>query len=698
MSSFNQRECLGCGQPCDGYHCYSCTCPQCGAILLNGICINCIYGDGKPVTCCECEGPLRGRFCLFCNSKAENSFTYDPNTYSFNDTSSNFNHLPQPQLCGNDSHYGYDCQPQFPFVYEQKPSCNQNYNDNYYPHDLPSCLCCDNCGGSYETFQCQPMDQNIDSSGFDQIQTPQYPFIHHPSQKMSEEVFQAKGDLKKSIQTFLEKFNRIPFGEKPKILLQVWEKFFAIQHAQPEDTNELFQKLLKDLQMINKELAEYINSSSWDRPIFFNDNEEHSVQYKEYLENFSNELVASNSNQEKEKLPQDSDIRQFVREECGINVCEEQKQNMEYTMLELIEVCRQKEFYCMDNNVDDLIESALSSKLLSINLESQRLDKKKQKVKNIVELPTKHGTRKVLESSVKNLVPIPSEYEVTSDDESECDVPIKDESSPAFTTFSNPLFNDNDDFTSSDDESLSEEDVPMENFKVYSNPLFDDEEINSDNIDPYYFNAESDLIESLLNRYTLINSSPKFDFLLKEFSELNAEIADTIVESLSPSPIPVEDSDSLMDGIDLFLATDDLLPPGIENDDYDSEGDIYFLEELHVNDSISIPENESSNFDHHDDPLFSRPPPEPPDVEFDFKPNSGEVISVVKNNNDELNEDNCFDPGDEIDIFANVEDDDYFPFIFVIRIFLPYLMYPEVSPLLLSVKSEDTIFDPGIST
>nr|GEW65352.1 reverse transcriptase domain-containing protein [Tanacetum cinerariifolium] len=232
-----------------------------------------------------------------------------------------------------------------------------------------------------------------------------------------------------------------------------------------------------------------------------------------------------------------------------------------------------------------------------------------------------------------------------SDDESECDVPDKDDSSPAFTTFSNPLFDYNDDFTSSYDDSLPDEDVPTENFKVYSNPLFDDEEINSDKLDPHYFNAESDLIESLLNRYTLIDSSAKLDFLLKEFSgelthinsiipeikeadfdleeeirfvenllydnssprpleELNAEIDDTIVESLSPSTIPVEDSDSLMDEIDLFLATDELLPPNIKSDGYDSEGDIHFLEELLV-DSIFLPENESFYFDYQEDPSFS---------------------------------------------------------------------------------------------
>nr|GEZ50443.1 hypothetical protein [Tanacetum cinerariifolium] len=117
----------------------------------------------------------------------------------------------------------------------------------------------------------------------------------------------------------------------------------------------------------------------------------------------------------------------------------------------------------------------------------------------------------VIKSSAKNLLLILSEYEVTSDDESECDVPIKDESSLIFTTFSNTILDDNDDFTSSVDESLSDEDVLMEDFKVYSNPLFVNEEINSDKIDPHCFNAESDFVESLSNRDTLFYSSLKFD-------------------------------------------------------------------------------------------------------------------------------------------------------------------------------------------
>nr|GEV74505.1 hypothetical protein [Tanacetum cinerariifolium] len=81
-------------------------------------CFNAGY-DGKPVTCCGCEGPLSGGFCWFCNSRAGNSFAYDPTPYSFNDSQNLSDYPPQPQyqmysceLCGNDAHYGYDYPPQ----------------------------------------------------------------------------------------------------------------------------------------------------------------------------------------------------------------------------------------------------------------------------------------------------------------------------------------------------------------------------------------------------------------------------------------------------------------------------------------------------------------------------------------------------------------------------------------------------------
>ncbi|GKB49307.1 reverse transcriptase domain-containing protein [Tanacetum coccineum] len=137
----------------------------------------------------------------------------------------------------------------------------------------------------------------------------------------------------------------------------------------------------------------------------------------------------------------------------------------------------------------------------------------------------------------------------------------------------------------------------------------------------------------------------------------------TIIESLPSVPIPEEDSDSNREDIDIFSGLDDSIPPGIESD-FDSEEDI-------IDNLLN------------DDPIL-----EYEHLTFDIKPDA-----PVINNFDELNEDECFDlGGGEI----NVEVDD--SFTFVIRTFLPYLTYPEDSPLPLSTGSEDTIFDPGIST
>nr|GFB96034.1 hypothetical protein [Tanacetum cinerariifolium] len=106
-----------------------------------------------------------------------------------------------------------------------------------------------------------------------------------------------------------------------------------------------------------------------------------------------------------------------------------------------------------------------------------------------------------IKSSVENLVPNPSE----SEDERECDMPACDD----FTTFSNLLFDADNNLSSSDNESFLDKDILKE---IYSNPLFD-EEIISTKIDPHYLNAESDLIESLLNQDSSIISSSKIDSL-----------------------------------------------------------------------------------------------------------------------------------------------------------------------------------------
>nr|GFB36516.1 hypothetical protein [Tanacetum cinerariifolium] len=265
-------------------------------------------------------------------------------------------------------------------------------------------------------------------------------------------------------------------------------------------------KLLKDL----KELAEYDQSTNTDRPIFLDDN---------HPENSFEENIVLKTNQEP---PQDSDIHQLI-EECSVKVPEKQKQKMEDTMFDLVKICHHKQFLCIHDDIDNLIESALDSKLLSINsINSQCLDKKEHEVKNVVEQSSERRNRaenitpetesdEVTESNGENLLPILSKCEVTLEDVIECNIPTKDVCFPV-STFSNPLFKDNDNFDSKDDKSLPDEDVPAEEFKVYSNPLFDEDEINSDKLNPHCFNVESDFVESLLNRDTFIDFSSKFDF------------------------------------------------------------------------------------------------------------------------------------------------------------------------------------------
>ncbi|GJW09122.1 hypothetical protein Tco_1571545 [Tanacetum coccineum] len=286
----------------------------------------------------------------------------------------------------------------------------------------------------------------------------------------------------------------------------------------------------------------------------------------------------------------------------------------------------------------------------------------------------------VIKSSVENLVQTPN---FNKDSE----------------IFSNPLFDSKANYTSSDDESSSEENVPVENFKIYSKPLLEfDEEIFSSEINPLYnevledldsippgiendhFNAESDLIESLFNKDIVI-TSPKIVFLLEEFAEeLNSEISDAIIESFSSSPILVKDSDSLMEEIDIFLAADGSIRPGIKNDDYDSEGDVLFLEELLNNDSISLPEYESFHVDFYNVPSSPHPPEKPPDddVYFDIEPDTGVLTTKV------------------VDDISNTSTRELYGHVPNVLTTLPtlYLVFDTLLPF--SSKNEDKVFNHGI--
>ncbi|GJY51967.1 hypothetical protein Tco_0442814 [Tanacetum coccineum] len=254
-----------------------------------------------------------------------------------------------------------------------------------------------------------------------------------------------------------------------------------------------------------------------------------------------------------------------------------------------------------------------------------------------------------------------------------------------------------DDDDDDDDESSHEEVIHEMNFKTYSNPLFNlDEEINSSEFNPTHnedldstpkdvrFDAESYLLESLVNRDTLIASPPKIDFLLEEFAgkltrlqsippgidniNLDSEgdilfLKSLLYDNSSPRPpeafqansnmtiesLPIS-VDALREEIDILHGPDDSIPPGIESDDFDSEGD---------DNSTSLPEFESFHVDYPDSgdstiDVVEDIPVDVPNIlpthptlhmDFDFIPSHNDLRSDLDVSSPSGDRNKIYDPG-----------------------------------------------------
>ncbi|GJS30322.1 hypothetical protein Tco_0490942 [Tanacetum coccineum] len=307
----------------------------------------------------------------------------------------------------------------------------------------------------------------------------------------------------------------------------------------------------------------------------------------------------------------------------------------------------------------------------------------------------------IIKSSVENLVPIPSEFEGISDDS--CDMPICDigrinvesdlleslinrDTSIVYSSKIDPILEESAGelaYIAPIPPGIVEADFDLNVDTSSDNDDFEDieyvslEEVNDVDQEEKEFNLEDifqiqDVIlrEKLLNVHRLISNI--------ESLKVNST-PDRVLESPSPFPIPVVDSDAFFEESDTSLSHSNNSLPEFESFSDHTEETRSGSTTTHAN--YSLPEYESFYFDN---PSFSRPPPEPPDVEIclHFEPDA----PVIDNFN-ELNDDQR---GSEIDFSQNVEDDD--SFTFVIRTFLPFLIYPKASPLSCSTGSEDTIF------
>ncbi|GKE10493.1 hypothetical protein Tco_1414044 [Tanacetum coccineum] len=425
------------------------------------------------------------------------------------------------EFCGNDAHYGYDCPPQVPFVYNQDPCFNQNFDN--FPQtspSLPQYLCCTRCGGPHETFQCdqlifdepycencggphmsfqcQPMNQNFynsNSSGFDQFQPPQYPVSFQPPEESIQEFF-------------------VKHAQEMITTVQSAVKIAIQQHEQA-------------VQKEQEELTAF--TPYWKFPIFDDDDDEYTIQYRKYLENSFNAITPDLST-----------------EEPGNSLS------------------------MGDEHLDTIPETE---------------------------------SDKVIKSSVKDLVPIPSESIGIFDDT--CDVPFCDNS--LLLDVLNDHFEIFSDFN--DDCTLSDDDYGEDIDYVEASPP-DSELVSLDKVKDFYpEDGENDpdillKIKDDILREKLLN----INLLFAKIESWNDNpTPDCVLKSPSPFPIPVKDNDSFFENSDTSLSYSDNSLPEFET----------FSD--HTEETRSV-----STTTHADNSL-----PEYDSFHLEIEPDQGELTSIV---------------------------------------------------------------------
>nr|GEX73930.1 hypothetical protein [Tanacetum cinerariifolium] len=123
-------------------------------------------------------------------------------------------------------------------------------------------------------------------------------------------------------------------------------------------------------------------------------------------------------------------------------------------------------------------------------------------------------------------------------------------------------------------------------------------------------------------------SLPKYDSFCFEIEPDQERLINLVKNDIPDNSM----NGPLLEEVDLFLSNNSI-PPGIENIIDDPRGDIRFLEELLIDNSILS--HESFYFNFEDNPSIPRPPPELPDAETD----TGDEISVVMNDKDKFDDD-----------------------------------------------------------
>ncbi|GJS57447.1 hypothetical protein Tco_0652231 [Tanacetum coccineum] len=649
------QNCATCGNPVDGLNCRSCAF-SCGKGAYYGY--NCppqilIISNPEPCynqnlneilqnlqslqqqsflgTCQQCGCNEYDGVCFHCTVGNRTQINFST-LYSSNDSPNFANQPPQPQyvpysceLCGNDAHFGYDCPPQVPFIYNQNPCSNQNFD--YFTQTSPSfpqqCLCCENCGGPHATFQCQPINQDFYLSGFDQYQPPQSSNIHLHPQETSKEILQAQEDLMEAIQAFLKEFDHIPPNEKCMALLLAKERFFKIKQAMGEEQNqpgvmqELLLKLMDDLQILKgsqqekKETAAQSFIPYW---IFS------MIDDEEARDNFLKDVYTF--------------LRKFSRIPFGVTP---------NVILIAWESFGKIKDALMDKQYQQEDIQELMSKLIE---DVQNISESFQNIlivqAGIVLFATSMMTMMRDEHldtipSVENLVLVPSEFKGIFEDT--CDVPVCEDPSTfdALSNHSEILSDTNNDGTSSDDDSY--ENIEYVEASPLNLEIVSLEEVNEDQEEKEFDLEDIFQIQDVILREKLLNIS-RLVTNIESFKDNYTP--DRVLKSPFSVPISITDSDLFFEKSNTSFSFSDNSLPKFETFSDHTEETRSGSTTTHANNSLlkydsflfevdpdqgglisivifdnsndpllEFPEFESFHFDLYDDPSFqSYPLPE----------------------------------------------------------------------------------------
>ncbi|GJT00539.1 hypothetical protein Tco_0821708 [Tanacetum coccineum] len=483
-----------------------------------------------------------------------------------------------------------------------------------------------------------------------------------------------------AVQAFLKEYDHIPPNEKCMALLLAEERFLKIKQTieeeqnQPKVMQELLLKLMNDLKILKgiQQEKKETTAQTWESFGKIKD----ALTDKQYRQEDIQELM--------NKLFED--VRNISEERPKAITPDEPSEEPEDPLImgekELSTIPKKDK-----SSVEDLDPIPSGSKGVSDDICDNDNSNAKYLLSQDIPI-TSPKINFLFEEFAGEFVPIPPGMDEDEFDEEEDD---------CYNTTNDDDSYENIEYVEASSLNLEYDSLEEEN-EDQEEKVFDLEDI---------FQIQDVILrEKLLNVHRLITNIESLK---------NNPTPDFVFKSPSSFPIPVVDSDSFFEESDTSLSHSGNSLPEFESFSDHTEETRSGSTTTHAN--YSLPEYDSFLFEiepdqeglisidnsndpllelpeyesfHFDNPSFPRPPPEPPDVEIclHFEPDS-----LVIDNFNKLNDDQR---GSEIDFSQNVEDDD--SFTFVIRTFLPFLTYPEVSPLSCSTGSEDTIFDPGIST